>query len=98
MNWFQLTLSAMFLVSAVLPIIGLFGLFLPAHNAAKLYKNGIPKPDPNFVDEEFDASMDRILRNVAESERSGTLKNLLLVGAGITLATAASIWSLFPPS
>lgn len=94
----RLSIIVMYTASALLPLWGLRGLYVTATREAKIYAAASAAEDPDTPTiDQFDTLV--VLMHKATKRRPrDTLKDMLVIGAGLCLGAGASIWSLFLPT
>jgi hypothetical protein len=88
-------LALMYIASAVLPVAGIARLYRGAARDAEVMNGAVSTNTGDTVTvDEHNKGLPILVRSIRERPSQVRL-DLLLIGAGVALGAAASIWSLF---
>jgi hypothetical protein len=82
-------------ISAVLPLIGLFGLWRSATREARYLAKAPKANDGSRMSMGQATAAMKLLAAAYERRPSAALRDFVLIGSGIVIAFIANVWSLF---
>ena len=96
MSWVIWVIIAMYAASAVLPILGLWGLYRTALSDAHTYRAAPVSADgegPTFG--QFNVLV-KFLHEATLGRPQAAMRDFIFIGLGVLLGAAASVWSVIP--
>ncbi|AWB85501.1 hypothetical protein [Mycetocola zhujimingii] len=94
----------MYVLSALLPLLGLWGLYRTATRDAREYSAatyggpGQPNDEPDMPTIDQSAVLLQIAHRATEGRPQAAVADFVYIGLGVFLGAAASIWTLLLPA